>query len=381
MKKILFISPRNPFSDRYSGDVIRAKKFVQFFGKKYKTTIVTTDKIDSIKNIGKIKLITFKDNNFLLKLINIIISLINLKPLQLGYFYSTNLNNYIQQNYKNYDIIFCQSIRTAQYVINIGFKKKILDMGDLYSRNYNQTFKIKSIFNPIKFIYFIESILIKNYENLCFNNFFKILMFSKNEIKSVKTENNNKILQINFGVDEIIKKFKYNKHNYKIIFIGNIKYLPNKIACNNFIKNILPKLLKIDSSIEFHIIGEISKLNKFLWNKNMSIKIHGKVKNLKRLLTKSFCGLANLNISTGIQTKLLTYMSYGIPSISSFQVLNNFDAFKTSSLPAYKNEDELIKLIFKLKNDKKYSLFISNKSLNLIKKFKWENVLKDLNKI
>ena len=381
MKKILFISPRNPFSGRFSGDVIRAKKFIGFFEKKYKTTVITIDKVDSNKKIGKVKIISFKDKNLIFKLIKVIFSLLNLKPLQLGYFYSKELNDYILQNYKNFDIIFCQSVRAAQYVTNLEFKKKVLDMGDLYSNNYYQTFKMKSWFNPMKIIFFIESILMKNYEKLCFDNFFKILLFSRREIKSVKAVKKNKIIQINFGIDEIINKFRFNKNNNKIIFIGNMKYLPNKIACTNFIKNTLPKLLKVNSNIQFHIIGEISKLNKFLWEKNKSIQTHGKVKNLKPLLANTICGLANLNISSGIQTKLLSYMSYGIPSISSNQVIKNFDAIKSNSLPAYRNEKELIKLILRLKNKKTYSLSISKKSLNLIRKFKWKNVLKDLNKI
>ena len=381
MKKLLFISPRNPFSGRFSGDVIRAKKFIGFFEKKYKTTVITIDKVDSNKKIGKVKIISFKDKNLIFKLIKVIFSLLNLKPLQLGYFYSKELNDYILQNYKNFDIIFCQSVRAAQYVTNLEFKKKVLDMGDLYSNNYYQTFKMKSWFNPMKIIFFIESILMKNYEKLCFDNFFKILLFSRREIKSVKAVKKNKIIQINFGIDEIINKFKLNKNNNKIIFIGNMKYLPNKIACTNFIKNTLPKLLKVNSNIQFHIIGEISKLNKFLWEKNKSIQTHGKVKNLKPLLANTICGLANLNISSGIQTKLLSYMSYGIPSISSNQVIKNFDAIKSNSLPAYRNEKELIKLILRLKNKKTYSLSISKKSLNLIRKFKWKNVLKDLNKI
>ena len=381
MKKLLFISPRNPFSGRFSGDVIRAKKFIGFFEKKYKTTVITIDKVNSNKKIGKVKIISFKDKNFIFKLIKVIFSLLNLKPLQLGYFYSKELNDYILQNYKNFDIIFCQSVRAAQYVTNLEFKKKVLDMGDLYSNNYYQTFKMKSWFNPMKIIFFIESILMKNYEKLCFDNFFKILLFSRREIKSVKAVKKNKIIQINFGIDEIINKFRFNKNNNKIIFIGNMKYLPNKIACTNFIKNTLPKLLKVNSNIQFHIIGEISKLNKFLWEKNKSIQTHGKVKNLKPLLANTICGLANLNISSGIQTKLLSYMSYGIPSISSNQVIKNFDAIKSNSLPAYRNEKELIKLILRLKNKKTYSLSISKKSLNLIRKFKWKNVLKDLNKI
>ena len=47
------------------------------------------------------------------------------------------------------------------------------------------------------------------------------------------------------------------------------------------------------------------------------VKIFGKVKNLEPYLSNVICGLANLRISTGIQTKLLTYMSYGIPCICS----------------------------------------------------------------
>ena len=41
MKKILFITTRNPFSGRYSGDVIRAKKFVKHLSKKYQMSVVS----------------------------------------------------------------------------------------------------------------------------------------------------------------------------------------------------------------------------------------------------------------------------------------------------------------------------------------------------
>ena len=220
----------------------------------------------------------------------------------------------------------------------------------------------------------------KRYENLCFEKFSKIFLFSKKEISSLK-RNKKKIQQINFGIDKIQRKFKFNKKNNRILFIGNIKYLPNKIACKSFINNILPQINKTHQEIEFHIIGEISKFDAFIWSQNKSVKIHGKISNLNNLLSKTFCGLANLNVSSGIQTKLLTYMSYGIPSVSSKQVLENFDAIHSLSLPKYKNKKELIQLILKLKNEKKFSQNISRKSLEIIKRFTWEKVLKDLNKL
>ena len=380
VKKILFLAPRDPFSGRYSGDVLRAKKFVEFFKKKNHVTVISSGYNSYIKNSGKLKIINFRNQSLILKLIYSILSFLNLRPLQLGFFYSSKINKFVKENFKKFDIIFCQSIRVAPYVSDLEIDKKILDMGDIYSKNYYQTFKAHNFFNPIKLIYFLESILMKRYEKLCLEKFDKILLFSKKEILYFKSFRH-KIKQIKFGVDIVKKKFGFNKKNNKILFIGNIKYLPNKMACKNFINKILPKIHKINQDIQFHIIGEISKLDKFFWKQNSSVVIHGKVKKIDTLISKSICGLANLNISSGIQTKILTYMSYGIPSVSSHQVSENFDAIKSSKLPTYKNEKELIKLIFKLKNNKKFSEFVSSQGLKTIKTFLWKKILTDLNKI
>ena len=53
MKKILFICPRNPFSGRYSGDVIRAKKFIYSLSKSNYVKIISPDLRDIKKNDSK----------------------------------------------------------------------------------------------------------------------------------------------------------------------------------------------------------------------------------------------------------------------------------------------------------------------------------------
>ena len=378
VKKLLFITPRNPFSGRFSGDVIRAKKISQFLKKKFSVTILTLDKyISSQRKIENLNLITFKEKNILIKIINILKFLFKLQPLQLGYFYSDDIDKFIKKNYYNFDLIFFQSLRVTQYHYPSDCKKKYLDMGDLYSSNYLQTSKSKNILNPFKYIYLFESILIKKYETLCFKKFDKIYLFSKKEIKSINPFKNN-IQQINYGISKIEKKYKFSKNNYKIIFIGNINYLPNLDACKYFAKNVFPKIIDKDPSIQFHIIGDISKIEKFLLERNKSIIVHGKVKKLDKIIKNSFCGLANLNISSGIQTKILTYMSFGLPCISSRRVVKNFDKLNSKIIPNYKNDDELIKLIFKLKNQEKFSKEISKKSFKEIKKFRWDTILKKI---
>ena len=46
MKKILFISVRDPFSGRFSGDVIRANKFINFLSKKYQVEIISLGEVN-----------------------------------------------------------------------------------------------------------------------------------------------------------------------------------------------------------------------------------------------------------------------------------------------------------------------------------------------
>ena len=381
MKKILFISVRNPFSERFSGDVIRSKKFVQYLLKKNNVEVICLGSSNKVITSKKLIIRSFKRDNPLQCAFNILTSLIKFKPLHFSFFYSAEIKEFVKDNYQNFDVIFCQSIRSFQFLSDEIHKKIVLDMGDLYSKNYYQTFKELSFVNPLKIIYFFESILVKKFENYCLKTADTTLLFSRKEINLLKDIKKNKIIQINFGIDKIKNLYKHNKNNYKIIFIGNIKYAPNRQACFNFIKKIFPKLKSRFSNIEFHIFGEIRDIDKNFFMRTDGVKFYGKIKNLEPYLSKVICGLANLNISTGIQTKLLTYMSYGIPSISSRKVLENFDKISSYKMIYYKNNSDLKNLIIKLKENKSLGNQASKRSLSAIKNFKWEKVLKIFDKI
>ena len=381
MKKILFISVRDPFSERYSGDVIRSKKFVQYLLKKNNVEVVCLGSTKKLTTSKRLTIRSFKRDNPLKCVLNILTSLVKFKPLHFSFFYSTEIKEFVNDNHQNFDVIFCQSIRSFQFLSSKIYKKIILDMGDLFSKNYYQTYRQLSFINPLKIIYFFESILVRDYENYCLKTAEITLLFSKKEINFLNNVEKNKIIQINFGIDKIRNLFKYNKNNYKIIFVGNIKYTPNRQACLNFIKKIFPKLKSKFSDVEFHIFGEIRNIDKNFFMRAKGVKCYGKVKNLEPHLSKVICGLANLNISTGIQTKLLTYMSYGIPSVSSKQVLENFDKISSHKMVHYKNNSDLVNLIIKFKDNRSFSNQSSKRSLSAIKNFKWEKVLKIFDKI
>ena len=367
MKRALFISTRNPFSKRYSGDIIGSKKVIKNLKKIYSLDIVSLGKS---QNLSKKNIFIFKSPFFLFKIFNIIKSLINFEPMQYGIFYSNKMKKFIDENADYYDLIFFYHIRSSQYLPRYYRGKKIIEMGDLYSSNYIQTYKNLNIFNPLRYIYLFESFFVKKAETQIFLDFDKIILFSKNEIKKIDKSFKKKIYQINISVDKLRDKFRFSKNNNKILFIGNLKYLPNYLAVKDFIKNILPKIKYKFPLMKLEIIGEIKNYDKFFLSLNKSINCLGPKKKLDKFIKGSICGLANLRIATGIQGKVLTYMSYGLPVISSKKVAINF----SDSVLTYINNKEFVKKLETLKDNKTISNKLRKNSKKLLKDFSQEKI-------
>ena len=126
--------------------------------------------------------------------------------------------------------------------------------------------------------------------------------------------------------------------------------MPNKDACIFFARKILPELNKHNPFLKFEIIGNINFLNKlsFLFFKN--VQCVGSVKKVERYIKNSICGLSNLRVATGVQNKILTYGSYGLPTLCSLKSTQGLLSFKNNRhLITYKNNNEFIKKIILIK--------------------------------
>ena len=161
-KKILFVTTRSPFSNIFSGDRYRAKQIIENLEKKHNVDVVYSDNSRSLKtNRGRN---FFFKRKFLDRIKRILTCLITFKPLQLGYFYSSDIDNFLKKNHKNYNTIIFHLIRSAQYLPEEFKGKKILEMTDLISSNYRQVVKSLSFLNPMFYIYSLERFLVKKYE-------------------------------------------------------------------------------------------------------------------------------------------------------------------------------------------------------------------------
>ena len=291
MKKVLFIATRNPFSGRYSGDVIRSLKIINLLKKKYHLDVVFLNKSKEFKTFNK-NILTFKESNFFLKIFNCIISFFKFEPIQFGLFYSKEMKEYLTENAYQYDCLFFYHIRSSQYLPKNFSGKTIIEIGDLYSENYLQTFNNLNVLNPLKYIYLIESILVSKIEKKIFSLFDKVTLFSKIEANKIKKNFKSKINQVDECVDIVKSKYKFSKNNFRILFVGNLDYLPNFLACRDFIKKDLPFLKKKIPQIKFSIVGNVNKFKKFLLSGEPEVEVLGFKKDISKYVKNSICGLS-----------------------------------------------------------------------------------------
>ena len=371
MKKILFISTKFPFPI-LGGDKLRSFDILKFLSKKNQVDLVCLGEKNKIlkKNLAFCKNIKVFHLVFLSRIINSIFSLLKLEPLLNGFCLSNEMKNYIDGVEDKYDSIICHLLRSSQYLPHKFRGKKILEMTDLQSLAYRQLINQLSILNPLKYIYIIEKLLVDKYEKKNFKKFHNIVFVSNNDAVEAKNKvsKKNKIYVIKMTKNFAFKLFKHKKKNSKIIFIGNIKFIPNKLACYDFAKNVLKKINLEYPEIKFHVIGDIRYLDKLFLSKYRNVVVHGKVNNLENVIKNSICGLCNVKVSTGFQSKTLSYMSYGIPTILSINSFSNTSFKKNKEVLVFRNDEELLKNIFHLIKNKKIANQLSINSQIIIKK-------------
>jgi len=214
----------------------------------------------------------------------------------------------------------------------------------------------------------MEKILLRLYEKKISNLFDKVVFISDKEIHVAKQIiENEKIFTITSAFKTEKKIFKHKKNNYKILFVGNINYFPNKLACYNFARTIMPILKENYPSIEFNIVGKISFLDKFFLSRFQSVKVHGPLNNIEKIIKNSICGICNLKVATGLQMKIFTYLSYGLPVIASQKSFPKNILIKNKQIIVYKDSKDLVSLINKLIKNKKIANKISNNGFRLLK--------------
>jgi len=370
--KILFMSSRLPYPP-IGGDRLKNYWLLNILSKHFKVHLVSIAEediplefYDWAESIG-ITYKIFRKPKWKFYL-NAFKGLFNNLPLQVNYYYFSNVKRYIDSVYKDYNLIFATLIRTAKYAMDIK-RPKILDMADSIGLNYLNSYKKSNSFFW-RFIYKFEADRLLNFEDLCINTFNKTLFFNKEEQlhfnKPDKTE------WIPHGVNE--KLLEYDKVDGKyrnwVVFFGKMNYQPNIDAVIWFAENVLTDLNK---NLIFAIVGAYppKKLLK-LKEKYGNVEITGFVEDPYVIIKSALCLVAPMRTGGGIQNKILESMALGTINIVSSLAAKPIGGKNMQDFIVKNDPKKIAKIINDIySNPQKYD-YIKNSSREFIKNhFTW----------
>ena len=120
MQKLLFISSR-PIYPIVGGDQIRTAQQLDFLVERYDVDVLyqseqfagqdlVKQSVPSVHKVICFRLPKWKSYLWTLRF------LFNRLPLQVNYYYDNKVARYVKAHLSEYDVVFCNNIRTAEYV-------------------------------------------------------------------------------------------------------------------------------------------------------------------------------------------------------------------------------------------------------------------------
>lgn len=240
-----------------------------------------------------------------------------------------------------------------------------------------------------KYIRFIKYKNLKKSELRSLKEFDLVMPLNVKDMDLLIKENIDKYTNLDY-ICPYFTDISFVKPNFEennIMFFGAMDRQENYESCIWFIENVFNKLLKIDKSFKFFIVG--NKPNEKLYKySNHNIIITGFVDDVTEYFSKALCMVVPLLLGAGIKIKVLEGMSAGLPVLTNDIGIEGIPASDNDFIYC-KVSDDYIMNIMLLKDDTNKAREIGNNARKFIKdnfnldesyeKYK-ENILKLMDK-
>jgi sugar transferase (PEP-CTERM/EpsH1 system associated) len=249
-------------------------------------------------------------------LLNLVKSFKNKLPFQVNYFLSKKAKSKFEQFCEDQipDLIYCQLVRTAEYVKKYQTIPLVLDYMDSLSSAMSRRSKTSNWFfkNVIK----NEANRLSKYEDNLASVFHAQTIISKQDFELLPLHNKSNLQIIPNGVD--LKNFKpiETAKDFDFVFVGNMAYPPNVDAVCYFAEEIFPLILEKKPESNFLISGT-QPTSRVIGLASKNIKITGFVKDITNSYARAKVFVAPLRQGAGLQNKLLEAMAMELPFVST----------------------------------------------------------------
>lgn len=302
-------------------------------------------------------------------------------PLQVGYFYFRKAQKKVDELIKKHkpDHIYCQLIRTAEYAKSHTSIPKTLDYMDVFSKGMERRIKTDPFY--MKLILRIEYKRLLKYENKVFSYFNNKTIISEQDRNLIPHPQNQEIRIIPNGVDTDYFKAISHEKEYELLFNGNMDYPPNVESVEYLVNKIMPLVWAKMPDIKLLISGA-SPNNRVLALASKNVVISGWVDDIRENFAKSKILVAPMQISIGLQNKLLEAMAMQVPCVTSALANNALGAIHNEQIMVAETPEQYANYIIELLQDNaKAKKIAMNGYQFVIKNFNWKSTTASLEQL
>jgi glycosyltransferase involved in cell wall biosynthesis len=144
-----------------------------------------------------------------------------------------------------------------------------------------------------------------------------------------------------------------------IIFIGNMRTIPNLDACRFMATEVLP-LIRKHTDVRFKIIGEAPSAAFDEFQRYEAVTMVGRVDSISKAADGAFASVCPMRFGAGVQNKVLEYMSLGIPCVTTSVGLEGIGATPSKEVVVADKPEDMANAVLQILKD---PIFAKNLSL------------------
>ncbi len=320
--RILFLTSRLPFPP-VGGDRLRAYHLLEHLTHEHSVTLISfvessdelrtaTDHLPRLKRLVQIPLsraVSYR---------NCIRGLFSRDPLQIHYYRSRRMREAVYDELRSgYDVIVCHLIRMAQYLPSGPGIRKIVDLTDAISLNYERARRYRR--GPFRLINRIEAGRVRQYEIDTIRRADSTLLISEVDAAHLSTDGNLEGIRIvRNGVALENFPFAEGRHDPdQICFVGNLRYFPNVDAALYLAHEVFPRIRALRPSARLVVVGANPPKSVQQLADGNSIRVTGFVETVVPYVHGSSILLAPMRVGAGVQNKILESLALGTPVVTT----------------------------------------------------------------
>lgn len=339
------------------GDKLRAYHLISRLARKHEVylfclsdTHTPPEHIEHLKQFcAHIEVVRIERWRIVLKLLSAIFTRL---PFQVAYFHHRKAQERIDAAIESFrpDHVFCQLVRTTEYVSRKHELPKTLDFMDTLSkgmerRTENAPFYLRPLFRA-------ETRRLIRYENLMFDLFDHSVIISSQDRDYIYHPLRDNMAVVPNGVDTVHFTPQQVAPRYDLLFTGNMNYPPNIDSVLYLVQKVLPIVRSQRPGTSLLISGvDPSPAVRDLARTDEHIEVSGWVRDIRGSYASARIFVAPMQIGTGLQNKLLEAMAMGMPCITSTLANNAVGASPGSEILIGNTPEDYAIHIIRLLND------------------------------